>query len=913
MSSLLRSRLGGAVLLVLVAGLLLLPAGAVPTRARAGPVPHPVASAPVATAWDPLLGSPENGVPRYHVSTGYLGPTRHADYLGGTPVWLAYDAADRAFWIAALPNLVEAVPASSPMSTPVDVAVGEQPFGVAVDNASDLVYVTNTGSDNVTAVSDRTNATVGSVGVGTAPMGIAFDAADGELFVANSGSANVSVISTATLRVVATVAVGATPIGIAYDPATKEVFVADHDAYGVDVISTSTDSVLGVVPAGVGPYGVAIDTSRDNVYVSNEGSSNVSVIHAPSLRTVANIPVVTPGPTDLQGMAYDVQTDQVWVGAGGSYLVTLNASALAVAYVYSSDPSGVAYDPVSGMVCYTNAFNSTFECMTLALPTENTVRAAFDESGLPTGTLWRVSVFGGSGIETNGTQIVFWIGNVPPFSGQHTFVVSTAAGYAASPAVVTVDISTGPKLVNVTFGPGPPTYPLYLNASGLASGLGWNAVVNGTLEQTTGDSLEFLEPDGSYDFTLGHVSNYLATPENGTVAVLGASATRVVRFSTLTWALGFYETGLPAGTTWYVNLTSGPPGIALPPPQSSTTSAISVDLANGSYGYEVATADPSYTTPGVGQVVVAGSLPGVVYVDFSTVAFTVTFDESGLPLGSSWQVALRPLVNGSLSSSTTSTTSTLTFALPNGAYDYSVAPVSGYVASPVTGVVTVAGSDPPPVPVQFTSSASYGVSFVESGLAVGMGWSVSIGPQFRSGLTSTITLVEPNGTYGYVVQAVPGYATAYSGVVTVAGANATVPVRFSVQTFPAVLVEVGLPSGTPWGATIGNASTGVDVTETTSGSSLTFHLSNGTYTVFVLVPSGYDANLSISTLTVAGGPSVTPTVHFTPSALGVSSGPPLLYAWWALGGLSVVTAVLLGLLVRGRRRPPAPPTAAGTR
>ncbi len=61
----------------------------------------------------------------------------------------------------------------------------------------------------------------------------------------------------------------------------------------------------------------------------------------------------------------------------------------------------------------------------------------------------------------------------------------------------------------------------------------------------------------------------------------------------------FTETGLPSGATWYVNLTNG---LSL----KSTTSTISVLLANGTYKYTVTTSDKGYKYTGTSSLTVNG-------------------------------------------------------------------------------------------------------------------------------------------------------------------------------------------------------------------------------------------------------------------------------------------------------------------
>ena len=103
-----------------------------------------------------------------------------------------------------------------------------------------------------------------------------------------------------------------------------------------------------------------------------------------------------------------------------------------------------------------------------------------------------------------------------------------------------------------------------------------------------------------------------------------------------------------------------------------------------------------------------------------TPTYSVTFHESGLPTGTEWTVA----VNGS---SQSASTEQLSFDERNGTYSYSVGAVSGYVASPYSGSITVSGTNES-VSVVFTP-VRFDVTFMEAGLPVGFNWSVSLGDQ----------------------------------------------------------------------------------------------------------------------------------------------------------------------------------------
>ena len=144
------------------------------------------------------------------------------------------------------------------------------------------------------------------------------------------------------------------------------------------------------------------------------------------------------------------------------------------------------------------------------------------------------------------------------------------------------------------------------------------------------------------------------------------------------YAVTFAETGLSAGSTWYVNLSNGQTF-------SSTTGTISFSEPNGTYSYTIATSDKTYEpVPSSGSFKVDSSAASesVSFLKLYTVAFT----ESGLPSGTSWSVTL----NGTME---TLTTNTITFSLPNGTYAYTIGGISGYNISKSSGSLTINGKN----------------------------------------------------------------------------------------------------------------------------------------------------------------------------------------------------------------------------
>ena len=157
------------------------------------------------------------------------------------------------------------------------------------------------------------------------------------------------------------------------------------------------------------------------------------------------------------------------------------------------------------------------------------------------------------------------------------------------------------------------------------------------------------------------------------------------------------------------------------------------------------------------------------------VRYAVTFTETGLPASTQWAIT------GGLPTQT-STGSTISFYEANGSYPYAVGTVAGYTSSPSSGIVMVSGGSKN-VAIAFTkvnSGAVYTVTFTENDLPSGTSWSVALNGTTKSSTTNTITFQETNGSYGFAVVTVSGYAASPStGTVKVNGGSAGQTITFA--------------------------------------------------------------------------------------------------------------------------------------
>jgi hypothetical protein len=474
---------------------------------------------------------------------------------------------------------------------------------------------------------------------------------------------------------------------------------------------------------------------------------------------------------------------------------------------------------------------------------------SFNETGLTANATWWVD-FDGTNTSSAASSIVF-----PAKNG--TYVFTDAAVVSGGPGIqFLTNVHNGTIIVNGTnltvVIPYSTEYYLttvaYPATEGtVAPSSGWYAAGSSVnLSAVPAEGYSFIGWNGSGN---GNYSGTNATPtismnspiaENGT---FGAG-----------YAVDFEEYGLPDGTVWAVTFN----GVN----ESAHQVFLNFSAVNGTYNYTVTAISGYHTHPYQGNVTVAGSNV-TVEINWTQVMYNVTFDETGLPSGTSWSVTL----NGSPESSVTSR---IGFIEPNGTLSYTVAPVSGYTANVTSGSVHIQGANLTVyilwTAVGPTSPKTYNVTFLETGLPTATSWSVTLNHSAKSSTTTSIVFTERNGTVGFTVAPVSGYtANVTSGSVDVKGANQTVYIRWTAttsapETYSITFLETGLPTGTNWSVVL-NGSSSVH-RSSTSGSAVFTGLANGTYTYWVPDVGSYAPAHATETVSLSSA-NLTVEVSFT--------------------------------------------------
>ena len=276
--------------------------------------------------------------------------------------------------------------------------IGNGPQGVAVDPATNTVYVSSVNDNTVAVIDSRVCNAHHQSGcsrawptfkVGAFPQDLRVDVATDTIYVVNAGDNTVSVVNGATCnahhasgcgQAAATVNVGAGPLALAIDQLTDTIYVVNQNDNTVSVIDGATcngtdTSGCGQTPStiavGSGPLGVAIDQRTDSVYVSNGATNTVSVIDGATCHAMQTAGCgQTPATVTVGNGPYSIDVDQrsgaVYVDNVGDSTMSLidgdtcngqdpgGCSQPAPAVPVEHLPFGIAVDQQTGVVYITS-------------------------------------------------------------------------------------------------------------------------------------------------------------------------------------------------------------------------------------------------------------------------------------------------------------------------------------------------------------------------------------------------------------------------------------------------------------------------------------------------------------------------------------------------------------------------------
>jgi YVTN family beta-propeller protein len=199
-----------------------------------------------------------------------LGPAHAALLPGGNRIYVVNRLEDSVSSYA--PTTV------TPVST-TSLPAGSSPVFVHTTE-SGTVYVANSGSDTVAAISTATNAALSPlIRVGSHPVALAETPDQKKLYAVNQGDGTVSSISVVDRSVSPPIATGANPVWAVARSDSARVYVLNSGSGTVSAIDTASDQPIGSVMVGAGANYMVYDSGLSRLYITNPVANTVTAVN----------------------------------------------------------------------------------------------------------------------------------------------------------------------------------------------------------------------------------------------------------------------------------------------------------------------------------------------------------------------------------------------------------------------------------------------------------------------------------------------------------------------------------------------------------------------------------------------------------------------------------------------------------
>lgn len=307
------------------------------------------------------------------------------------------------------------------------------------------------------------------------------------------------------------------------------------------------------------------------------------------------------------GLFYDAEWD--WVAAGGGSSGRDQGSSLDLSLEYWN---GHNYEATPGAWNFGGDTGETSANITdtfgPAAPTgAPAVQIASGAGGL--GEIYTGATVGTVDVEVpvaNGTLLLN--GAAVPFVGGGANFTLDPGSYTIalqnySNASATFELAAGETFVVDFTGAGRTDFM----EAGLPAGTFWAITVDGVTRNGTGTTLSFELPNGTYGVTYLALDGFQRTPTDPVSVTVPAGGPISVAWVPFTYPVSVTETGLPLGTSWWLNASS-----AL---YRSTGTTITFPAPNGSTAFR-AGASYDFSPPSPGTVTVVGGLSAGAEVTF---------------------------------------------------------------------------------------------------------------------------------------------------------------------------------------------------------------------------------------------------------------------------------------------------------
>jgi uncharacterized protein len=239
--------------------------------------------------------------------------------------------------------------------SPAEIEVGAEPVAIAVNPVKNRIYVSDSGSSDVTVIDGSIDKVVATVKVGDLPYVIAANPITNKVYVSKTFSNSMTVID-GTTNATSTLKVGVQADAIAVNPRANQIYLISYESNDVTVLDGANDSATKVA-AGNHLWGIAVNPATNKVYLANSGISKVTVLdrktNATTLVSTGDIPCA---------LAVDSSIGRVYAANYGSNSVTVidgKSDSFLTTIKVGARPQAIAVDSNNHRVYVANTHDNT--------------------------------------------------------------------------------------------------------------------------------------------------------------------------------------------------------------------------------------------------------------------------------------------------------------------------------------------------------------------------------------------------------------------------------------------------------------------------------------------------------------------------------------------------------------------------
>lgn len=231
-------------------------------------------------------------------------------------------------------------------------SVGLNPSAVTYNPQTNVLFVANEGSSNVSLLNATNYQELGNIstGAGSAPIGLVYNGQNEKLYVASAGTNTTDVFSLVNNffpnQNQITYLPGA-PVALVVDPVDHNVYVVGNDGTTGQVWEFHAFALVDTAVLTGNASSIAVNTTSGLLYVTSPSANELVTLAAGDafLQPSGNVTIPVP-----VGVAYDSQDGLVVVVSLNGNVSILAGGQIVATYVIGQDPGPLFYDPVSNLV-----------------------------------------------------------------------------------------------------------------------------------------------------------------------------------------------------------------------------------------------------------------------------------------------------------------------------------------------------------------------------------------------------------------------------------------------------------------------------------------------------------------------------------------------------------------------------------